>query len=202
MALPGIEWLLVALELAVVATAAVKIRQIVRTYRRERPRVLFAPDALEASLLASLRPRGVATLLSTELTLPYYAVAAWFKKPHVDAGHGTTFTHHQRAGYGAIVLAIGVAVVAETLAAHFILRLWSPVAAWGPHRPGHLQPLLDRGRLPRVAPAADGRRQRSRTAADRYALEDGVPAVQRRGIAPRRTGGAGATPDAGGARAA
>jgi len=125
-----IEWLLVAVELVVVTLAAVKIRKIVRLYRRERPGVLFAPDALEASLRASLKPALVASLLTSELTLPYYAVAAWFRKPSLAPEQGRTFTHHRRGGYPAVVLAVVLAVVAETLAAHVLLSMWTPIAAW------------------------------------------------------------------------
>lgn len=40
------------------------------------------------------------------------------------------FPGHRRNAYPAVLGAIVMAIVAETAGAHFLLRLWTPIAAW------------------------------------------------------------------------
>lgn len=98
--LDRIEYLLPFIECAVGLFVLVKARTVVREYRTARPQTIYASDALAASLRRAIGPGLGATLLATELSLPYYALLGWrasFTSP--DARH-VPFSYHRKSGYG------------------------------------------------------------------------------------------------------
>lgn len=52
--------------------------------------------------------------------------------PPVEPGAGeVVLTSHRRAAYGTLVAAFLIIVAVETAAVHFLVQMWSPLAAWG-----------------------------------------------------------------------
>ena len=67
--------------------------------------------------------------MSSELAVLRYAFTGWRTQPQDPPG-GKAFTGHSRAAYPAILVAIVMAVVAETGAIHLLVSLWRPGVAW------------------------------------------------------------------------
>ena len=72
------------------------------------------------------RSRGVGDVLTTEVMLLYYA----FRRPPRQAETSGAFTVHRTTSYLPILVAIGMALIVETVAVHFLVRVWSAKLAW------------------------------------------------------------------------
>jgi hypothetical protein len=71
-----------------------------------------------------LGARVPADILTTEVALLYHAFRGRTPSP---AG---AFSIHRATGYGAVLVGIGLALVTETIALHFLVGMWSRTAAW------------------------------------------------------------------------
>lgn len=113
------------LEIAALAYVAVRGRRVARAYRRagSADPVLRLREATGEVL-----GRGTASrLLADELTMFRYLV----RPPHTRSEAGTlTFSHHRRSGWGAVVLALCLAIAVEAVAVHALVASWSVPAAW------------------------------------------------------------------------
>lgn len=68
-------------------------------------------------------------VVATEVSVLRYSVAGWHRRIEVPAD-AKSFTIHERTGWGAIVAALMLVIVAESLAAHLLIQMWSVRAAW------------------------------------------------------------------------
>jgi hypothetical protein len=66
-------------------------------------------------------------VLAYEIAVLYYATVGWTRSPETG---DRSFSVHRNVGYIALMSAAMIALVVETAAAHLLLRLWSPMAAW------------------------------------------------------------------------
>lgn len=98
------------------------------TFAAERPSRSALPK-LFAALLHALPHRVTAEIFATEMTLLWYALFSWRRPPHVPAG-ARAFTSHRRTGTTGVLAALIAATVVEAVPIHFLLRTWSPRAAW------------------------------------------------------------------------
>jgi hypothetical protein len=73
----------------------------------------------------ALPSRVAAGVFTTEAMLLYYALR--WRRQSRDAG---AFTVHREAAWLPLLFALGMALIAETVAVHFLVRQWSPIAAW------------------------------------------------------------------------
>jgi hypothetical protein len=90
---------------------------------------LDVPERIEAALREITgRPR-LASVLGMELSMLYYALAAWRRRPFTPAGT-LAFSYHVQSSMAAIFGALALASVGELVAVHFLLRTTSPRAAW------------------------------------------------------------------------
>jgi len=71
-------------------------------------------------------PRGP---VGGELAILRYAFTGW-RTQATDPPHGVAFAGHRRAAYPAILVAVIMAVMAETAAVHLLISLWRPPVAW------------------------------------------------------------------------
>ena len=122
------EWLAIPAELIVVGLVVVKARQVARRMRSAGPPdpgTLFermreaAREVLGANLLADM--------LAFEIAICHCALAGWRARP---VSSPLTFTYHRRVAYGAIMAALLLVLVAETIGLHLLLQRWSPAVAW------------------------------------------------------------------------
>jgi hypothetical protein len=64
-----------------------------------------------------------------EVSTWYYALFRWRTKPEVEEGT-TAFTSHRRVGWGAVLLALSMAVLVESFATHVLVARLSTRVAW------------------------------------------------------------------------
>ena len=125
--LHALEGLVALMEISLVSWIAWRATRALRSARRDGmadPLEQFRRAAFEL-----LQNDRVAGIFATEIGVFYYALGAWRARPHVPAGT-TAFTHHRRSGQAAIVFALLLLMLVEGIAVHFLLLIWSAVAAW------------------------------------------------------------------------
>jgi membrane protein YdbS with pleckstrin-like domain len=66
-------------------------------------------------------------MLAFEIALCHHAFAGWRARPLTGP---ETFTYHRRVSYGAMMAALMLVMIPETLGLHFLVQRWSPAAAW------------------------------------------------------------------------
>jgi hypothetical protein len=126
--LHALGWLAIPLELAVAGLVVVKARQVARRMRTEGP---ADPGTLFERMRAAAREVLGANLLSDalafEIAICHCALAGWRARP---VSSPLTFTYHRRVAYGALMAALILVMVPETIGLHLLLKRWSPAAAW------------------------------------------------------------------------
>ncbi|MBT8403221.1 MAG: hypothetical protein KJP18_05135, partial [Gemmatimonadetes bacterium] len=114
-------------EALVVITLLLRARAIRGDYRRMLPDHVLPRDAFRAALANILGGR-LATVVASEFGAFWYATAGW-RRPRGPA-RGHAFSVHTRNGYPALLGALMMAVVAETVAVHLVVSRWSVGVAW------------------------------------------------------------------------
>ena len=113
-----------AAELALIGAFVLRLRAMRRT-----PIESNDPHAKIAGVARALAGEGrVAEVIASEVSMMYYALFCWRKKPEKSSAR--TFTLHERAGWSTILVCIIVMIVAESIGMHILLGLWSAKAAW------------------------------------------------------------------------
>jgi hypothetical protein len=131
---PGYRQLVVyARVLALPAEVAILVLVVIGVRRAQtRLRVagvsLDVPERIRATLDGGLMYPRVADVIATELSLAYYALSAWRRKPFVPAG-ARAFSYHRRNAYAAILWTIFAAAIVEMAALHLVLRATAPRVA-------------------------------------------------------------------------
>ena len=122
------EKVLALAELLVLGYTVIKIRQVISAYKQAsllRNDFIFNLNiGLEKVLGKSLLTR----VFVSEISVVRYGLLGWRKPREVQQGQ-PFFSIHQTSGYGMILVAITMVLVAETSGFHFLIRMWSPVAA-------------------------------------------------------------------------
>lgn len=116
------------LELLIVARlgiAARKLAQKLAVLGNDQPFEVTFRDAARGAL----GPNVLAEALSTEVAFSWMAFCSWRKAPHVPSGT-RAFSTARRVGFGAVVGAVLIAGVGETVGLHFLVARWSGTAAW------------------------------------------------------------------------
>lgn len=123
------ERLLVApVELGIIAYVVVKVRRTTRAMRGS-PMVLDVPERIATALRDAFPNPMVERALSSELTLMYFAVASWRRRPHVPPGT-TPFTYHMKSGIVGLFSAMLGAAVVELFVVHLLIHSRAPRLAW------------------------------------------------------------------------
>ncbi|HEY0607782.1 MAG TPA: hypothetical protein VGD58_33010 [Herpetosiphonaceae bacterium] len=128
--LDRIKDVLPLVEGALLVVAGIKVRAVMRAYRRLRPEYVYATDALEASLRATFGKQTVVKLLTTELSLLYYLAVGWFRRFQPSSATDPTFSYHRANGYAAVLGMFGFVIALETIGLHLIVQHWSAGLAW------------------------------------------------------------------------
>ena len=122
-----LESLAAPLELALVSWIVWRAARALRTARRDA-----TADPLEQLGRAAfelLRHKRAAAILASEIAMFYYAIGSWWARPHAPSGT-STFTYHRRSGHAGIAIAFLLVILVEGVAVHFLLSIWSALAAW------------------------------------------------------------------------
>lgn len=124
-ALEAFHWLAIPVELLLLGTIAVRARRARTSFRRS------AGDLYDRIRVAarSVAPGRAADAMAYEVAILVHAFAR--RLSPVEPGPGErAITSHRTAAYGTVVLGLGIVVAVEAVAVHFLLRMWSPTAAW------------------------------------------------------------------------
>jgi hypothetical protein len=111
------------LELALALMLVARARALRAGYRRARVAGEGGHAALEAGLIAARVPRRLANLIATELYVFAMLVRGW-RTPQ------PAFTVHRANGWSLYAGVFVFLILVEASAAHLLIGLWSPVAAW------------------------------------------------------------------------
>lgn len=114
-------------ELGIVAWVAVRTRRALQ--RGGAAGADDLPERLRNVARDVLPLRRAADAIACEMTVLFYALFAWRRRPHAPADR-EAFPYHVKSGYGAIVFALLIVVVAETIPIHILVTRWSSTAAW------------------------------------------------------------------------
>lgn len=124
--LPWLEWVAIPAELLLLTIVTRRAIAMSRTLARDG-----GDDALESLRRASLElieaPRA-AEIIAYEAAVLWYAVAGGGRRSASPAAE--SFGVRRRSGYGPVLTAILLALVAEGIALHLFVRHWSAAAAW------------------------------------------------------------------------
>lgn len=113
------------LEVAALAYLVIRGRRVVDAYRRSA-----SPDPVLRlrEAVGEVLGRGTASrLLADEVSMLRYLARP--PRPRPDPGTAV-FTYHRRSAWGAVVLALCMAVGVEAVAVHALVARWSVPAAW------------------------------------------------------------------------
>lgn len=121
------EALFLFIELYIVCRVLVKLPNIIRSFRNETTPPFFYPRAASAFSKHLSINRMIEILLS-EITMFYYALFSWRKKPPIQ--EGKYFSYHKNTSVIAFYIMLIHATVLETIGLHVLLHQWSVVLAW------------------------------------------------------------------------
>jgi hypothetical protein len=105
------------------------IVQVRRGTRRKLQGESDPVEVIRGALAGVLAARVLVNSITAELSVLYYALFSWRAKPHVAQG-AQAFSIHKRVGQADLLAALPIICLLEIGPMHFILRHWSPVAAW------------------------------------------------------------------------
>jgi hypothetical protein len=112
----------IALELIIVGLIVARLPAVIRGTRAAR---LAGPiGALEAGFLAARLPARFAAILASEFAVVWLALTGWFRRPDPAA------FSMRRTGWLMIAGVFGFLISVETAGLHYVLAMWSPIAAW------------------------------------------------------------------------
>jgi hypothetical protein len=123
-ALPALRLLAVPAELAIVLIVMWRVRRAMSGLAGEADVVAH----LESAIGTSVGNPRLAKVLAYELSVIYYGLLSWRKRPDLQAGR--TFPYHRAGGYGAIVSALVLVSACEIVATHLLVSRASSTAAW------------------------------------------------------------------------
>ena len=124
--LPRIEWIAIPAELLLVTVLARRTVAMSRALRRSA-----GGDALESLRRAAfemVRAERAAEVIAYEAAVLWYAVAGGGS--HETDRDAEDFGVRRRSGYGPVLAALLLALTAEAIAVHLLVRHWSGAAAW------------------------------------------------------------------------
>lgn len=123
-------WLLPALEVGILFLVLYSVFKSVRSYRRnKRNKEYNLLEIIRLSLEPQLGNGFILAALLTELSVFYYSIGGWFRKPSVFEGE-KTYTYHKTSQLKTIVIIFSILIVVEGVLLHFLIQSWSSVAAW------------------------------------------------------------------------
>lgn len=123
--LPYLLAVLVPVEIAIAGMECLKVVNIFRSARKASadPMVWF-----KETMLYLVRKDVPASMAAAELSVWYYALFSWRKKPHVLPGE-KGFTYHNAGGYMNMMLGLALAFPVEIVGVHLLVSQWSVVVA-------------------------------------------------------------------------
>ena len=123
--LPYLLAALVSVEIAIAVKELLKVAKVYKSARKASadPMVWF-----KETMLCLAREEAPASMAAAELSVWYYALLSWRKKPYVLPGE-SAFSYHNAGGYMSMMLGLALAFPVEIVGVHILISQWSVVAA-------------------------------------------------------------------------
>ncbi len=121
-----VEYAAVLVELAIVAVIAHKALRMRRAFREKAAAGMDVYESLREAAISVLGPVA-GGMVAYEAAVFYYAFAGWRRSPRAEE---QSFTVYRNTGYAALIVAVTIVLVVETVGVHMLVRIWSPGAAW------------------------------------------------------------------------
>ena len=122
------EILSIPAEIGLVAWIAVRTARSLRS-TKGRPGMEDVLERIREAAREILPARRVSEAIAFEMSVLYYSLFAWHRRPQVPSGT-RAFTYHRTSGYGALGFAFLIATAAEAIPVHILVARWSPRGAW------------------------------------------------------------------------
>mgnify|MGYP000040927686 CR=1 FL=1 len=117
-------WVLPVVELTVISLVSYKVIALRKQFKRTDGGLDFM-DRLRMAVTDTV-PIQLVGALTTEVSMFYYALISW-KKPILNSKE---YSYHRNNASIAMLYALLLAILVETIAIHFILIQWSNALAW------------------------------------------------------------------------
>ncbi|MBY0146362.1 hypothetical protein [Neobacillus niacini] len=114
------------LELYIVFKLVTKLPAILRYYKTKESDIPAFPYRMEQALTHYVKQNRFIEIVSSEITMFYYSLFSWRKKPVID---GQVFTFHKKTSAVALYIMLIHALVLESVGFHFLLHNYSPALA-------------------------------------------------------------------------
>lgn len=124
--LPYLLSALIPVELAIAIREA---RKIAKAYQSAKASSADPMVWLRDTMLYLVRKDALASVTATELSVWYYVLFSWRKKPYV-LPEEKTFSYHNADGYMNMMLGLGLAFPVEIIGIHLLVSQWSTTAAF------------------------------------------------------------------------
>lgn len=123
--LPYLLAALVPVEIVIAVRECLKVVQVYKSARKASadPMAWF-----KETMLYLVRKDAPASMAAAELSVWYYALLSWRRKPYVLPGE-RAFSYHNAGGYMSMMLGLALAFPAEIVGVHILVSQWSVAAA-------------------------------------------------------------------------
>ncbi len=123
--LPYLLTALMPVELAIAFRECLKVTQVYKSARKASadPMAWF-----KETVLYLVRKDAPASMAAAELSVWYYVLLSWGRKPYVLPGE-KAFSYHNAGGYMNMMLGLTLAFPVEIVGVHLLLSQWSVAAA-------------------------------------------------------------------------
>ncbi|NQD67962.1 hypothetical protein HP456_18830 [Bacillus haikouensis] len=123
-------WLLPILEVIIVIVVVYNIiKSIIRFKESNKSKENNFLEITRMSLEPKLGNGFVLGAILTELSVFYYSIIGWFKKPTVFENE-QIYSYHKTSQIKTIVIVFSLLITLEGILFHLFIQLWSDVAAW------------------------------------------------------------------------
>lgn len=127
--LPSLHLMLVPAVIGVeIAILFRESRRFMRVFRTARTSSANPHDWFSGAFFSLTRNEQVSHIAANEITLWYYVLASWRRKPDEPRG-SHAFTCYRSSGYVELVSVIAVITAIEAFVVHLLVAQWSEIAA-------------------------------------------------------------------------
>lgn len=123
--LPYLLAALVPVELVIAVRECLKLVQVYKSARKASADPMVW---LKETMLYLVRKDAPASMAAAELSVWYYALLSWRRKPYVLPGE-SAFSYHNAGGYMSMMLGLALAFPVEIIGVHLLISQWSVAAA-------------------------------------------------------------------------
>jgi hypothetical protein len=116
----------ILLELYIGFKLLTKMPAIIKFYRSNTVEIPTFPYRLEQAFTRHLKPNRFLGIIFSEITMFYYSLFSWRKKPLHE---GLVFTSHKKTSAIAVYVMLIHALILESVGFHFLLHSWNEIVA-------------------------------------------------------------------------